>query len=356
MRWNAAHNSYLQVGAELGAVGLALFVAVIVSALVALHRSRPPADAGEGPRDRRLQLTQVLTASLIGFVVGAFFLSLAYSDMLYTLIAMAVGMRKAMAAPSAEEHGRHPGREAAAAVGAMTGSLGVAGMRIAHLIESDGPGGAERFLAHLASALQAAGASNLAILPADGEGWLERELQASGVAIEHFRLDRPVSPDCARGLEATLRRHRIDVAHSHEFTMAVYGGWACWRVGIPQIVTMHGSLYYAERVRRRVALRAALALRGRTVAVSESLARRLREDLWMPASRVTMIPNGVPCPAARVPTLREELGLGPADPLLVAVGNLYPVKGHCHLIEALSLLAAPPPARARRDRRTRRAA
>jgi glycosyltransferase involved in cell wall biosynthesis len=222
----------------------------------------------------------------------------------------------------------------------MTGSLGIAGMRIAHLIESDGPGGAERFLAHLASALQAEGASNVAILPANGEGWLERELQGSGVAIEHFRLDRPVSPACARGLEATLRRRRIDVAHSHEFTMAVYGGWACWRMGIPQVVTMHGSLYYAERVRRRVALRAALALRGRTVAVSESLARRLREDLWMPASRVAMIPNGVPCPATPTPTLREELGLGPSDRLLVAVGNLYPVKGHRYLIDALSLLVA----------------
>jgi O-antigen ligase len=94
VRWNAAHNSYIQVGAELGVVGLGLFVAVIASALVALLRSRPPADAVEGPRDRRLQLSQVLTASLIGFVVGAFFLSLAYSDMLYTLVAMAVGMRK----------------------------------------------------------------------------------------------------------------------------------------------------------------------------------------------------------------------------------------------------------------------
>jgi O-antigen ligase len=101
VRWNAAHNSYIQVGAELGLVGLALFVAVIASALVGLHRARLPADAGDGPRDRRRQLNEVLTASLIGFVVGAFFLSLAYSDMLYTLVAMAVAMRKVTMAPAA---------------------------------------------------------------------------------------------------------------------------------------------------------------------------------------------------------------------------------------------------------------
>src|SRR2546430_13098879 len=64
---------------------------------------------------------------------------------------------------------------------------GVTGLRIAHLIESDGPGGAERVLAHLSTALQAAGAYNVAFLPADGEGWLARQLEGSGVTIEYFR-------------------------------------------------------------------------------------------------------------------------------------------------------------------------
>ena len=41
-----------------------------------------------------LELRQALTASMIGFVVGAFFLSLAYHEMVYTLIALAVAMAK----------------------------------------------------------------------------------------------------------------------------------------------------------------------------------------------------------------------------------------------------------------------
>src|SRR2546425_6228810 len=63
----------------------------------------------------------------------------------------------------------------------------VTGLRIAHVIETDGPGGAERVLAHLSTALQAAGAYNVAFLPADGEGWLARQLEGSGVTIEYFR-------------------------------------------------------------------------------------------------------------------------------------------------------------------------
>ena len=215
----------------------------------------------------------------------------------------------------------------------------VGGLGIAHLIESDGPGGAEHVVAQLATALQASGARNVVFLPAHGEGWLARQLDGSGVAVEHFRLERPLSPACARSLQAAFRQRRIDVAHSHEFTMAVYGAWAAWRAGIPHVITMHGGRYYAGRVRRRLAMRAAIALSGRTVAVSTALARTMSRDLWVPPSRIAMIPNGVRGVRAERTTLRDELRLGPADRLLVAVGNLYPVKGHRHLIEALALLA-----------------
>jgi O-antigen ligase len=84
VRWNAPHDCFVQIGAETGLPGLALFVAMLVSAFVALGRTRAA-------------LTPALTASLLGFVVGGCFLSLAYSEMLYTLVAFAVGLRKVTA-------------------------------------------------------------------------------------------------------------------------------------------------------------------------------------------------------------------------------------------------------------------
>jgi probable O-glycosylation ligase (exosortase A-associated) len=101
VRWSAAHNSYIQIGAELGVIGLGLFIGVLVNAFVALRRSKPR-DAIAGPRDRRTQLAQVLSASLIGFVVGACFLSLAYSEILYTLVALAVALHKVSAGPATD--------------------------------------------------------------------------------------------------------------------------------------------------------------------------------------------------------------------------------------------------------------
>jgi len=210
---------------------------------------------------------------------------------------------------------------------------------IAHLIESDGPGGAERIVAALAASMQACGTRNVVFLPADGEGWLARELAGTGVLVERYRLEKPLSPACARSIAASFKRHRIDLAHSHEFTMAVYGAWASWYAGVPCLITMHGSRYYAGRLRRRLAFRAAIAGRTRVVAVSHRLAAHISRDLLVRRSRVAMVPNGVRfAPPAGGERVRAELGLGADDRLLVAVGNLYPVKGHSVAVEALARL------------------
>lgn len=211
-------------------------------------------------------------------------------------------------------------------------------MCFAHLIETNGPGGAERMLATMATELQAAGSRNVVIAPAEGERWLQSELAGSGVIVEPFQLDRAFSPAAARSLETVLRRHRVTVAHSHEFAMAVYGAWAARRARIPHLFTMHGGRYYAERLRRRIALRIAAEWSGSVVAVSEGLARHLSRDLWMRRSRIIAIPNGVPQMPAAPSSLRSELGISERATLVVAVGNLYPVKGHAFLLEALGQL------------------
>jgi O-antigen ligase len=100
VRWSAAHNSFIQVGAELGIPGLMIFVGILASAFAALRSTRRIARRAGGPFAAGAELAQALTAALIGFVVGAFFLSLAYSEMLYTLVALSVGLRKAIDATS----------------------------------------------------------------------------------------------------------------------------------------------------------------------------------------------------------------------------------------------------------------
>lgn len=94
VKWQAAHNSYVQIGAELGIPGLLWFVLMLGSALtVLLRRRRRPRDALP-PDPRGRPLAQALAAALIGYVAGALFLSLAYAEAPYMLVALAAGLAR----------------------------------------------------------------------------------------------------------------------------------------------------------------------------------------------------------------------------------------------------------------------
>lgn len=94
-KWGAAHNSYVQIGAETGIPGLLWFVAMLLTALAGLRQVWRRSRLGVVlPDPRGPPLAQALAAALIGFAVGAAFLSLAYADALYVLVALAAAQRR----------------------------------------------------------------------------------------------------------------------------------------------------------------------------------------------------------------------------------------------------------------------
>lgn len=194
--------------------------------------------------------------------------------------------------------------------------------------------------AHLVRALRARGARVVSYIRATGEGWLGKEIDRAGSIVVPFTIDRPFSPAFASWLAQSFRQHDIDAAHSHEFAFAIYGAWAARLAGVGHVITMHGGRYYAKRATRRVAMRVASESSHRLVGVSETVQRHLAADLRMSPSRISVIENGIPAPEIVQSTIRQELGLDADHCLVLAVGNLYPVKGHDVLLRALALLPA----------------
>jgi O-antigen ligase len=94
VRWGAAHNCFIQVAAELGVPGLLLFVGLFGTTIAMLRRTARTARSALPPRRDVARLAQSLTAALVGFAVGAFFLSLAYADLLYMQVALAIALAK----------------------------------------------------------------------------------------------------------------------------------------------------------------------------------------------------------------------------------------------------------------------
>lgn len=92
-KWSAAHNSFIEMGAENGIPALVLFITAIAVSIRTLVRIRKRAPPGS-PITADAALGQALIGALLGYCVSGFFLSQAYSAYLYSLFGMAIGLSK----------------------------------------------------------------------------------------------------------------------------------------------------------------------------------------------------------------------------------------------------------------------
>jgi len=169
-------------------------------------------------------------------------------------------------------------------------------------------------------------------------GWLTKKL--SEIGVEFIVIENKKSFDLRFFLELLriIREKRIDLIHSHEFMMNAYGTAASIVTRCPIIATIHGKGYYIDKWRRRAVYRLVGRCAFRIVAVSENLKKFLIEKINLTPSDISVICNGVdvdrffPCDEEKSSRLKHEFGL--KGIVIGAIGNIYPVKGHIHLIRA----------------------
>lgn len=217
-------------------------------------------------------------------------------------------------------------------------------VRIGQLIESDGPGGAESVVLELCTELRRLGHAVEPVVFGSGEGWLSGRLRERGFSPFLPSVSRrlPLDVGLVWALCRWVRRSRLQVLHAHDFTMGVYAAIVALIMRVPCIITMHGGMYYDSSPKRRAALRWAAGRSRAFVGVSAATCTRLAESLSLPGEAVRCVPNGVSQPIGDRVRARAALGLAPDERFILAVGNLYPVKGHRVLVEAAGLLANTP--------------
>src|SRR5262245_2262487 len=94
-----AHNSYLEIAAELGVTGLIAFLVIIFAPMRSLRRiERETAADGPWPDLGKHIVSACLQASFVAFVIYGFFGSIQYDSYLYSLVAFAVAFRRIHAA------------------------------------------------------------------------------------------------------------------------------------------------------------------------------------------------------------------------------------------------------------------
>jgi glycosyltransferase involved in cell wall biosynthesis len=227
-------------------------------------------------------------------------------------------------------------------------------IRVLHVIDSLGTGGAERQLAVTLLRFSNAGFQHsvCALGSADTYGEM---LRAGGIPVVALnRSPRREAVRTLRGLRGVIDRTAPDLIHVSLYYAGVLGRLAGRLAGKPVVTTLVNTTYEPEWSRdnpRLTPLKVAVVrgIDGLTarwwgtwfVAVTEEVRASAIRQLGISLGKVSVIPRGlelgqfVAPPAADVATLRRELGAEAAFPLILSVGRLVPQKGYRHAIEAM---------------------
>lgn len=234
-------------------------------------------------------------------------------------------------------------------------------LRIAHVIDGLGPGGAEALLVtnlkhlrrdrhHTVVTLFRAGAPRY---PAE-EFW---RTAIEGLNVDIVSLDAVGAgdlPAAAWKLAGWLRSERIDIVHSHLFYANLVAAFAARAADVPLISSLHTLSYETEVVARyrnprswkhpaarRLESKVLQFASERVIAVGTSVAASAIDRLRLDPASVVVLHNPVDLAAidcvshADLEAVRRELKLEANDRLLLVVGRLIPSKAQHVAIRAL---------------------
>ncbi|GAA2435334.1 glycosyltransferase [Actinomadura vinacea] len=224
--------------------------------------------------------------------------------------------------------------------------------RVLHIITGLEYGGAERQLALLLRHMpKDVVECEVAVLTRGGT--LAEGIRAEGIPVHEIGMRSNRDVKALPRLVRLIRWGRYDVVHTHLYRACVFGRVAARLAGTPYIIATEHSLGDGHIEGRRTTAgvrmlyRATEQLGDATVAVSPTVARRLR-DWGLRPERLVTITNGIdPAAFAFVPesraATRRALGIAPDEFVVGTTGRLVPGKRVDALIKAF--------ARAKRDGR-----
>ena len=225
-----------------------------------------------------------------------------------------------------------------------TGRSSPGRIRVLIVIDSLGPGGAERTLRRVVELIdQTVFECKVAVLQVREGNPLADEIRDIGVPVDLVRVDRLRSlPGHARFLRYLLA-WRPSIIHSHLEFSHTLGGIYGRLLGARPIATIHTfALGRASREKKRLGLMwfSLRAAHIKVVAPSRAGMAHAETVGRVPAERLVVLHNGVdletfrPDPALRAP-VRDELDIPFGAPLLITVAVLRSGKGIDDLISAM---------------------
>ena len=231
-------------------------------------------------------------------------------------------------------------------------------MKILYVINSLGPGGAERSLSELVQVLAARGYDVAVVCFHRWPGLVESAvMDAASVTF----LSATSWPVRIWKLHRMIKSARPDIVHTTIFESDVAGRLAAWRLPVVVVTSLVNTSYEKERLAdpniRPWKLTATRMLDGLTArhlthhfhAITRAVADSAVSHLGIDPARVTVVPRGRALErlgepsASRRAAVRESLGISQDALVLLNVGRQDYQKGHVDLLRAFDRVAAAHP-------------
>jgi len=216
-------------------------------------------------------------------------------------------------------------------------------MRVLHLVESMGHGGAEWLIVEH---VRHAGPGVESLVCAINRGGAALDA-AAGYGARTFVLAKAERRFATvRRLARLMKEERVDVVNGHNPVGGLYAALACGGSG-PAVFRTEHSIHYSGRHSAVYPLLEVLstAVTRRVVCVCQAvLESHVRRMPWA-ARRFVTVANGIsPAPPTRArDSVRQELGVSPDERIALTVGSLTPAKAQHVLIDAFARIVRDTP-------------
>jgi glycosyltransferase involved in cell wall biosynthesis len=219
-------------------------------------------------------------------------------------------------------------------------------IRVAHVINGLGTGGAELMLARLLPLLQRADMPGMVVSLKPG-GEVATRIREQGIDVTTLDFSPACAPSAARSLVRELRKFDPDVVQTWMYHADLLGGvagrlllrcpvvWNLRTTAPTELVGRQGLIRLCARLSRSV---------PRRIVCCSHAAAAAHAAFGYDSKRMVVIHNGFdldqlrPDPDGAL-ALRQELGLVPEVPLIGLVARFDPLKDHESFLAAAGLLA-----------------
>lgn len=211
-------------------------------------------------------------------------------------------------------------------------------MRILQFIETGGPGGAENAVLHISQALKNKGHDIHVITTR--EGWLTTQLDKQQIQRQLIPSYRSFDFGLILKIVSYVKKHNIQIIHSHLLDSNTYCSVAAKIAGIPCVATEHGDIHHTKKKKfSRYKIKLISRFAKKIIAVSD-FSKHALISAGMNKEKIIILGN----PIALSPytsQFRSRHEIHPDIPedtwLWIHVGNLRAVKDQATLIKGFAL-------------------